>query len=472
MLPDRTIPPVRASARKWAVAAALLAGAAAFTPALAQWTAPPDDTVMRILTERIERAAAVGLVAGFIEDGSPRIVASGHRAGEASPEVDAATVFEIGSIAKVFTTTLLAEMVARGEVALEDPISRFLPPSVRAPSRDGSEITLLDLATATSGLPRLPAPFTPADVTNPYADYGVDDLYAFLSSYELPRDPGATYEYSNLGMGLLGHLLALRAGMSYEELVVQRILAPLGMQDTRIELTPTMRERLAPGHGADLAPAPNWDFAVLAGAGAWRSTADDMLRFVAAMLSPPAGALGEALAMAIEPRRPTGSAGLEIALGWHVLERADRRIVWHNGQTAGYHAFLGVDPESGANAVVLANAATDIDDIGLHVLDPTIPVRQVTAPAPTVAVDAAVLERYVGRYELAPEFAIDITREDDRLFAQATGQQRFSLFAASPTRFFLRAVEAEISFTMDENDDVTGLVLHQGGRETPGRRVR
>ncbi len=367
--------PDRPTLRVAVTAVLLAAAAAAPVPLASQWAAPPGDGVARILDERIARGGAVGLVVGVVEGGEPRVAAAGRRAGPGSPAVDGRTVFEIGSLSKLFTTTLLAEMVARGEVALDDPIRKFLPDSVRVPSRGGREITLLDLATATSGLPRLPGNLRPADLADPYAGYEAGDLYAFLSGYTLPRDPGEAYEYSNLGMGLLGHLLALRAGKPYEELVAERIFVPLGMHDTRIEPTPSMRERLAAGHDADLAPVGGWRVAVLAGAGGWRSTANDMLRFLAAQLAPPPGPLGRALVTAREPRRPTGRPGLGIGLGWHVLERNGRSIARHNGQTGGYHAFLGLDAASGANVVVLANSATDIDDIGLHLLDPSIPLR-------------------------------------------------------------------------------------------------
>jgi CubicO group peptidase (beta-lactamase class C family) len=246
--------------------------------------------------------------------------------------------------------------------------------SVRVPSRGGREITLLDLATASSGLPPLPFNINPANPADPYADYEARDLYAFLSGYTLPRDPGAAYEYSNLGMGLLGHVLALRAGKSFEELVAERILLPLGMRDTRMVPTPSMRERLAAGHADDLAPAAGWNVAVLAGAGGWRSTADDMLRFLAAQLTPPPGPLGRALAMAREPRRPTGRPEFRIGLGWHVLERNGRSIAWHNGRTAGYCSFIALDAASGANVVVLSNASIPIEDIGLRLLAPARPV--------------------------------------------------------------------------------------------------
>src|SRR5437016_11097706 len=142
-------------------------------------------------------------------------------------------------------------MVDHGEVRLDDPVAKYLPSSVRVPSRNGRQITLLDLVTQSSGLPRMPSNFTPRDSMNPYADYSVQQLYAFLSSYQLTRDIGATYEYSNLGVGLLGHALALKAGTSYEQLVTRRVLIPLQMKETAITLTPALRARLALGHDGE-----------------------------------------------------------------------------------------------------------------------------------------------------------------------------------------------------------------------------
>ena len=174
-------------------------------------------------------------------------------------------MFELGSITKVFTALLLTEMVTRGEVALDDPVSKYLPGSVKMPARNGKQITFLDLATYTSGLPRLPDGI-PSVGDNPYAAYTVEQLYAFLSNHTLRFDPGTHYEYANLGFGLLGHVLALRANTSYEDLVVSRVCAPLGLEDTRISLTASMRERLAQGHLSNLNATPNWDVPTLAGA--------------------------------------------------------------------------------------------------------------------------------------------------------------------------------------------------------------
>src|SRR6266566_3001093 len=216
-------------------------------------------------------------------------------------------------IRKVFTASALADMVARGEVKLDDPVANYLPRAVRMPVRV-RPITLLDLATQSSGLPRLPDNFAPRDSSNPYADYSVQQLYEFLSRYQLPRDPGASYEYSNLGVGLLGHALALRAGMSYEQLVTRRILTHLGMRETAITLTPAMRARLAPGHDVGGNVVPNWDLPTLAGAGALRSTARDMLTFLAANLDTSATPMARGLRQTHEPRQATDNPNLKVGL--------------------------------------------------------------------------------------------------------------------------------------------------------------
>ena len=216
----------------------------------------------------------------------------------------------------------------------------------------------------------------PADPGNPYADYSVAQMYDFLSRYELTRDPGQTFEYSNLGVGLLGHVLALRAGKSYEALVTERILEPLGMHDTRIALTPTMRARLARGYDAQGVPTKNWDLPTLAGAGALRSSANDMLRFAAAALGAPGTppAVASALAEAERPRRDlAGAAKSQIGLNWFTVKPGSIEIVWHNGGTAGYRTFLGLDKAHQRGVVVLASG-NSADDIGRHALDPSLPL--------------------------------------------------------------------------------------------------
>jgi CubicO group peptidase (beta-lactamase class C family) len=199
--------------------------------------------------------------------------------------LDGESVFEIGSMTKVFTGILLADMVRRGEVDLADSVADLLPPDIRVPARSGKMITLLDLTTHFSGLPFMPTNLAPANPENPFEDYTVKQLYECISGYDLQRDPGDRFEYSNVAVGLLGHVLALRAGTTYAALVSDRILRRLGMSHTAVTFTPWMKDHLVRGHDRAGNPVANWDFPALAGMGGLRSTMNDMLAFAAANLS-------------------------------------------------------------------------------------------------------------------------------------------------------------------------------------------
>ncbi len=384
------------------------------------------------------------------------------------------TIFEIGSVTKVFTSLLLADMVERGEVALNDPISKYLPPGVKAPEHDGHPITLIDLSTHTSGLPRLPTNLNPKDPSNPYADYTAKDLYDFLNSYQLTRDPGFQFEYSNLGGGLLGQLLSLRAGITYEALVRARITGPLGMTSTGITLTPDEKSRLAAGHNAELKPVPNWDLNVLAGAGALRSDANDLLTFLAAFLGYTKTPLAPAMASMLAARRPAGPGMGEIGLAWIISKPFTDEIIWHNGGTGGYRSFVGFNPKARTGVVVLSNTFTNagVDDIGMHLLEPRAPLMAPPKEHKEISVDPKILQGYVGQYQLAPNFIIAITREGNGLFAQATGQPKFQIYPEGPRDFFLKVVDAQITFKTDANGRATSLTLHQSGRDTPGKRIQ
>lgn len=430
-----------------------------------------DSALRSILQDRVATKRAVGLVVGVLDHGQRKIFTAGT-ADAPGVALDGNTVFEIGSITKVFTASLLADMVARGEVKFDDPVAKYLPSSVRIPSRNGKQITLLDLATQSSGLPRMPTNLSPKDQHNPYADYTVDQMYAFLSAYELPRDIGAQYEYSNLGVGLLGHALSRRAGKSYEALVTDRILKPLGMSDTKITLDESAKAHLARGHGESGGAVANWDLPTLAGAGAIRSTVNDMLKFLAANLDSTSKPLGPVLATTHFARRDVDAAQMKIGLNWHILTAFGRPLVWHNGGTGGYRSFIGMDAARQRGIVVLSNQSITPDDIGFHYLDMRAPL----APAPKVrkeiAVDPALLETYVGVYQLAPTFSLTITREGGSLFGQGTGQPKIEMFAETPTEFFLKEVDAQITFEKDPAGKVTRLILHQGGMNVPGVRTK
>jgi serine-type D-Ala-D-Ala carboxypeptidase/endopeptidase len=434
--------------------------------ALSCIAAPAADMteIRSIMTNRVDSGRAVGIVIGVVDQKGPQVIGAGKVSLDGSQQPDGETVYEIGSITKVFTSLVLADMVEKGEVKLDDPVSKFLPAEVKVPSRNGRQITLLDISMQISGLPRMPNNFHPADPANPYADYDAPKLYDFLSHYTLTRDPGEKYEYSNLAVGLLGQALALKAGMSYEELVRRRILEPLGMHSTSITLSESQKKRLAPGYDASLHPVKNWDLNALAGAGALRSTASDMLKFLAANLGLTDTPLAAAMRrMRSVERKQTGMPDVSIAMAWHVNSKFGAEIWWHNGGTAGYRSFAGFDPAAKTGVVVLCNTFIDNDDLGLHVLNSKYEVAKF---GKEIEVDPKILEGYVGEYELTPAFHVTVTRNGGRLLVQATGQPQFEIFAKSDSEFFLKVVDAQITFDKD------GLILHQGGRDQRAKKVK
>ena len=360
---------------------ATLASSLPLTNAVTQQAFPPDSAILSIIKQRVQEKRSAGIVVGVVEpDGRTRIVAFGDP-GPGQPPLDGNSVFEIGSISKVFTATVLAELVKEGKVKLEDPVQKYLPASVHVPTRNDKHITLGTLSEQNSGLPRMPTNFHPADPANPYADYSVQQMYDFISGYQLTRDPGALFEYSNLGVGLLGHALSLSAGQPYEELERKRVWEPLKMTNTAITLTPWMKQHLALGHGENGDVVKNWDLPTLAGAGAIRSTTIDMLKFASANLHPERGKLEEAMAFAHETRAPVGAANRSIGLNWMIQKTGATTIVWHNGGTGGYRTFLGLDQSGKRAVVVMTNTGgTGADDIGMHLLDPSIPLTPKPVP--------------------------------------------------------------------------------------------
>jgi CubicO group peptidase (beta-lactamase class C family) len=428
----------------------------------AQAEVASDDEIRGILQDRIDNARqSIGIVTCSFDSGRQKIVAYGRSGASSDRPLDGDTVFEIGSITKVFTALLLTEMVTRGEVALDDPVSKYLPDHVKMPARNGKQIAFLDLATYTSGLPRLPDGI-PNFGDNPYADYTVEQLYAFLSNHVLRFDPGTHYEYANLGFGLLGHVLALRANASYEDLVVSRVCAPLGLDDTRISLTPSMRERLAQGHQSSLKATPNWDLPTLAGAGALRSTAIDLHKFMKATCLGDAGApLRSAIDLLLQTRRPADNPHQMVGLGWFVRSGNDDEVVWKDGGTGGYASFVGFSTHLHSGAVVLSNSANPINDIGFRLTNPAYKVAQYPSEIP---VDPAILATYEGVYQMSPKFSLAIRAQSGQLFVRGTGQPEFELFAESENRFFMRRVDAQGTFLRNKDGNVDRLLWHQNGR--------
>jgi serine-type D-Ala-D-Ala carboxypeptidase/endopeptidase len=347
-----------------------------YDPSLPPVSAAELESVLdRDLAVALERGklapwTGMGVSIGVSREGEGRVFSYGT----AKPD----SIFEIGSMTKPFTGLALAQLAAQGRAALDEPVRALLPPGV-VPNHVGPEITLLDLATQRSGLPRLPGNLKPYRAENPYFHYDAEKLYAGLRTHGMARPADAGFLYSNLGYGLLGHALATRVGVSFAELMRNEVTGPLALVDTAIALSPVQQGRMLPGLDALHGLAHVWEFDALAGAGALHSTAADMLTFLEAQLHPEevacaAGfASGATLAEAIrltQQLRGPALPGMKVGLAW--LHVSDSGSYWHNGATGGFSSYGFFNPARDYAAVILVNATLSArgsfaDRLGVHI---------------------------------------------------------------------------------------------------------
>jgi serine-type D-Ala-D-Ala carboxypeptidase/endopeptidase len=326
---------------------------------------PPTGTVQALLEERIQQNKAVGLIVGLIDSDGPRIIAAGASGNSARPKVDELTLFELGSVTKLFTTAVLADAVVRGRVTLDDPVCKFL---VLPPDGIGNR-TLKELATHTSGLPRLPSGFTwwsnlLLHPRNPYANYSQRDLETYLVTLKDKGFPRGAFAYSNLGAALLANALAARCKSDYAGLIARRVTQPLGMSRTFLQIPAHEEKFVAQPHSRSLRPTAVWTMASLAGAGGLLSSIHDMLLFASAALARTA----PLYASMLQPLARAGAHGREVALGWMLRTSDTYRVAWHNGGTGGSRSFLALDLENLRASVVLSNTAHTVDQLAVQLL--------------------------------------------------------------------------------------------------------
>lgn len=318
---------------------------------------PVEAEIDRLAQGYVSKRKNVALAIGGIQQGHSFFKGFGKISPSNPIPPNSQTIYEIGSITKVFTGLVLSSLVNDGTVALDDSIQLHLPPDVARSLPVGVQaITLRHLATHTSGLPRLSNGFFSdrVDLANPYKNYTTSELYADLATIELLSPPGQKYEYSNLGMGLLGHLLSLKAARPYEDLVKQRLCETMWMSDTTILLTQSQQQRLVPGHSLDGNLTSNWDFDVTAPAGAFRSTVADLLTFLQANLNQTETPVTAMFQRSHQPSFKVNDS-LSLGLAWHIFTLPTNNVYWHNGGTGGYKSFLAFDEATQAGVVILSN---------------------------------------------------------------------------------------------------------------------
>ncbi len=430
-----------------------------------------DQWVENAARPLVENRVVDGLSVGYIAGKHQGIVhvGSSNRFGNRPDDL---TLYEIGSVSKVFTSLMLADLVVRGEIDLNAAADVANPAGIRLPSRDGRSIKWIDLSTHRSGLPRIPGNLRATSLMDPYRDYDSQKAAAFLKDYELPRRPGESQEYSNFGASVLGYLVAAKAGKSYQQLLRERIAEPLQMTDCTVDLSEAQRKRLAtPHHKFGSATRP-WTHSDLPGAGGIHATIRDMLRFAQAQLTPPTGKLGEAIELAWKKQRDADKSGPAMGLAWMI--GADGQTRWHNGQTGGSHSVLFINREFHCAVVVLCNTAltvlgpNEVDQLAQQLVlkaagresnpEPTETADQGSVP---LAIDAKLRRRLAGRYQVMPGMIFTVRDRDGHLMVDAMGQPAQEIFPDSPTRWSMRGVDATFEFRLGKTGPATSLVVHQ-----------
>ncbi|WP_052715931.1 serine hydrolase [Devosia chinhatensis] len=452
---------------------ALVAASLMVLPATAQEAAMPSDAdIAKILGDRIGRDQAnVGIAVAIIENGETRFISHGTLEVDGTDPVTEETLFEAGSITKVFTNLLLAQAVNDGKIDLDAPITDYLPDGFAVPETGNRAITAFDLATHHAGLTGLPEEILSRGIDNPYSGFGADALAVWFADAELARPVGEQFEYSNLGTALLGLALETVEGSDFVTLLTTSVLEPLGMDASSLEMTGQELPAMATGHNTAREATPNWDFEVFAPAGALIISSTDLIKFVAAASGQTQTSLAPAFETMLARTMPV-EQGTSIGLGWFITTTGQSEIVWHNGMTGGYTSFAGFDRASGNGVVVLTNMAAQrgVNDIGMHLLNPAIPLNEQPQLRTAVEIDPALFDDYVGDYVLAPGVVLSVTEQDGQLFAQLTGQGAYEIFPEGDTQFFYKIVDAQITFDVTEGD-VKSLVLHQNGQNLPGLKV-
>lgn len=444
---------------------------------------PSDTDIHRMLADRVDALAGqedgIGIVVGAIGPQGRRVVSYGHLSQGDPRPLNGDTGFEIGSVTKVFTALLLADMVRKGEVAPTDPVAKYLP-AVKIPERNHRSITLLDLATHTSGLPFMPDEL-PAFNDPAATKYGTAQIYQFLARYQLTHDIGAQWDYSNIGYWILGQALASRAGTDYERLFRTRVIHPLKLKSTAIILSPKLKAKLAVGHNAGLQPSASLStvpgYASMADVLSLVSTANDLLTFLSVAMSYESSPLAPAMASMLSTRRPMPQPGTEQALGWVVIGESDDQLIIHDGGTFGFASSVAWDPKRRVGVVVLSNQLAGVSDIARHLLRPDVPLERPTATKHTeIVLNSAVLDTYVGRYEAQGEGIFTIVREGNFLTIQLPndwGLPKMRLRPENLQDFFALELPFRVTFQPDGDGRANGLLVYppRGQRRIAAKRI-
>ncbi|MGA2550478.1 MAG: serine hydrolase [Burkholderiaceae bacterium] len=393
---------------------------------------------------------------------------------QAGEKIDTHSVFEIGSVSKAFAGILLQRLVQDGRVRLDDPLGRFVTLPKGIDSRRAANLTLRSLATHTSGLPRSPPRLSGTSAADPFAALTGASIVEALD-HEIPAGPsGARFTYSHYGFMLLGLAESRASGESYEQLLSEQILTPLGLHETGLGSNATLDAHRVSGHDGALHLGRVWRVnPELSAATGMVSTLSDMALFargnlVSELKAPPQRSRLEQ-AMVDSHAELFAGDGLSVGTAWLRATDQDKLIVSISGQTGGYHAFVGFSVATECAVVVLVNGDVDLDDLGLHLIDARLPTKRTHVARSLEGID---LSELTGEYRLRPGVVLSVSALKGRLFARVTGQPAIELSNEGRDQFFAGEVNAVLLFNRDRDAHVTGLTLLQNGRPADAPKVR
>ncbi|NER12280.1 serine hydrolase [Leptobacterium flavescens] len=419
-----------------------------------------SEDVKSEIRKRVDTGINPSIVLGVWTPQSEDYYVYGYADKEKNVKAGEETLYEIGSITKTFTALLLARYVDEGSIKLSDAVDSFLPDGIRLRDDEGNVITLEQLSTHTSGLPRLPNNMKSLYTANPYQDYGRKELFEFLKSYKA-GNIGKDFAYSNLAVGLLGEALALHKKGDYKELIQKDILDVLGLKNTYFEIPEEAQSKFATGYAGEK-PTSAWDFQAIAAAGALRADIRDLVKYGRSYLDK-GNSLKSAMELTSKPYF-TDKNGLGHGLGWFINPG---EILVHNGGTGGFRTFISIDKTNQKIVAIMTNSGSNpTEDIAIHLMNPE--KNKLIATKDEQDLSEEDLNTYTGSFENS-QYGLNylLSLKEGKLFAKLGAQDAFQLFYEGDDTFFYKVVKAKVSFQRNDNKEITGLTLLQNGQEIP-----
>ncbi|OGN61243.1 MAG: hypothetical protein A3F40_02785 [Chlamydiae bacterium RIFCSPHIGHO2_12_FULL_27_8] len=407
-----------------------------------------------VMKKCVDEGHTHGMVIGVIDENGTRFYKYGNMGINDQRPVDQNTLFETGSVTKIFTSLLLSKMVEDKEVRFDDPIEKFFPDEVTIPSYKGKKITLLHLANHTAGYPYMPENFIMSDMFNPFYEYDVKFVHDLLSNYKLTYAPGTKYQYSNISIAVLGYILSKVSNKHFEVLLQEKLLNALDMKDSKVILTDEDQLKFAKAHIRNR-EVPHWDISDFYGAGGLHSTPKDLARFIEAYLGFYKTDLYDLLQKSLENRVPQDVPYLDVGSEWNITYQYTPEFMYHSGITGGHHVFVGFCPTTKKGIVLCSNSCALIADIGKAYLNANWYLKK---NRQQVQIVPMMLPKFMGEYkDVNGGSKCTISLESNGhlsfLLLKWGYFTKVSLNPSSEKDFFIKSKPCEINFILNENDE-------------------